>query len=269
MEILLPLRLWSSARVLRHATFSSVSTRLIARSFHLASLLSNESANEKSLPLQKNTIESATASTSSYNALMTLAKKRPQLSSREQFSLVLKEFMAREKHRRGHVTFINMAMERMEEFGLEKDLLTYNRLLDILPKNRYHPKRLLDVIWPRPLPQVELALELLTRMEDNYVWPDGATYSLLVQIFGKHGLPVQKCERMIYWSERYKDADPYWIEGELPKDRVKLSKLALKRIVSNEGHMVEHKVRDFGAKLIYVIYLYVYPLVTLSSTFER
>lgn len=131
----------------------------------------------------------------------------------------------------------------MEEFELEKDLLTYNRLLDVLPKGRYHPKRLLDALWPRPLPQTELALELLTRMEDNGIWPDDATYSLLVEVFGKHSLPVEKCERMSYWYERYKDADPYWIDGELPKEAAELSKLAMQRIVNNDGSVTEHEVQ--------------------------
>lgn len=178
---------------------------------------------------------------SKYNALMDAARTKSQLSNREQFGLVLKEFMSREKYRKGHVAFINMALERMEEFQLEKDLLTYNRLLDIFPKGRFKPKRLLDALWPRPLPQTELALELLTRMEDNDVWPDGATYSILIEVFGRHSLPVEKCERMIYWYERYKDSDPYWITGEVPSDLKELSKIALKRIVHN-GSITEHQV---------------------------
>lgn len=177
-----------------------------------------------------------------YSSLMDTAKTQSQLSNREQFGLVLKEFMSREKYRKGHVTFIHMALERMEEFQLEKDLLTYNRLLDVLPKNRFHPKRLLDALWPRPLPQTELALELLTRMEDHGIWPDAATYSLLVEIFGKRSLPVEKCERMFYWYERYRDADPYWMDdAEIPQDPAELSRLALKRIVK-DGIINEHEV---------------------------
>lgn len=180
---------------------------------------------------------------SNYSALLDSAKNKSQLSNREQFGLVLKEFMSREKYRKGHVMFINMALERMEEFSLEKDLLTYNRLLDVFPKGRYHPKRLLDALWPRSLPQIELALELLTRMEDNGVWPDAATYSLLIEVFGKHSLPVEKCERMLYWYDRYKDVDPYWIDGEMPSEEMELAKLALQRIVKNAGSITEHEVQ--------------------------
>ena len=178
---------------------------------------------------------------STYGALMDSAKTQSQLSNREQFALVLKEFMSREKYRKGHVSFINMALTRMEEFELERDLLTYNRILDVFPKGRYKPKRLLDALWPRPLPQTELALELLTRMEDNNVWPDDVTYSLIVEVFGRHSLPVDKCERMSYWYSLYRDSDPYWIEGEVPSDPAELSRLALRRIVSNDD-IVEYEV---------------------------
>jgi signaling intermediate in Toll pathway protein len=173
---------------------------------------------------------------------MDSAKTKSQLSNREQFNLVLNEFLSREKYRRGHVTFINMALERMEEFELQKDLVSYNRLLDVFPKGRYRPKRLLDAIWPRHLPQTELALELLTVMEDNYVWPDATTRSILEEVFGKRSLPVEKCERMVYWYERYKDADPYWISGEVPEDGAELSRIALQRIVNEGGNIIEHEV---------------------------
>ena len=178
---------------------------------------------------------------------MDSAKTESQLSNREQFNLVLNEFLSREKYRKGHMTFINMALERMEEFELQKDLVSYNKLLEIFPEGRFRPKRLLDAIWPRPLPQIELALELLTVMEDNYVWPDDTTHSILVKVFGKCSLPVEKCERMVYWYERYKDADPYWISGEVPTDPAELSRIALQRIVDDGGNIIEHKVQIYGS----------------------
>ena len=175
---------------------------------------------------------------------MESAQTQSHVTNREQFSLALQQYLAREKYRRGHVSFITNAMNKMPEFGLERDLITYNRLLDILPKGRFYPKRLLDVLWPRPLPQTELALELLTRMEDNRVWPDQVTYSILLEVFGKHSLPVEKCERILYWFDLYKDADPYWIEGDLPEDQIDLSKLTLQRIVGKDGSVREHEVSE-------------------------
>ena len=221
---------------------------VIRRNLHYTTFLptrdaddSGQQANQLSRP-GEHALQSVGSST--YGALMDSAKTQSQLSNREQFALVLKEFMSREKYRKGHVSFINMALTRMEEFELERDLLTYNRILDMFPKGRYKPKRLLDVLWPRPLPQTELALELLTRMEDNNVWPDDVTYSLLVEVFGKHSLPVDKCDRMAYWYSCYKDSDPYWIEGEVPSDPAELSRLALRRIVCNDD-IVEHEVCNY------------------------
>ena len=224
----------------------------IRRNLHYTAFIqtrdSDESGQQLSQPAQQDKPRHQSVGSSSYGAVMDSARSQSQLSNREQFSLVLKEFMSREKYRKGHVSFINMALARMEEFQLERDLLTYNRILDVFPKGRYKPKRLLDALWPRPLPQTELALELLTRMEDHNVWPDSITYSLLVEVFGKHSLPVEKCERMAYWYSRYKDADPYWIEGGVPSDPAELSLLALRRIVCNDD-IVEYEVCVRGPAL--------------------
>lgn len=240
------LLLWPCSRVIQHRSLDPRrhSGAGMTRILRYTRFFSTDEQTTKGKHLAQAESETVvTSSGSTYSALLDSAKTKSQLSNREQFGLVLKEFMSREKYRRGHVAFINIALERMEEFSLEKDLLTYNRLLDVFPKGRYQPKRLLDALWPRPLPQIELALELLTRMEDNGVWPDAATYSLLIEVFGKRSLPVEKCERMFYWYDRYKDADPYWIDGEIPSEEMELAKLALQRIVKNSGSITEHEVQ--------------------------
>lgn len=181
---------------------------------------------------------------SSYNALMDAAKLKTHLVKREQFSLVLKEFMVREKYRKGHVNFIKMAIHRMDEFGLEKDVVTYNRILDMYPKGRFAPRRMLDAFWPRSTPQLELALDILTKMEDNGVRPDYNTYMLLIEIFGKTSLPVDKCYRIAYWFDKYENIDPYEIKGGLPSDPLELSRLALERIAGKNGSIREIKVSE-------------------------
>ena len=179
---------------------------------------------------------------SQYNALITMAKGHGHLVQREQFSLALKEFIKREKFLRGHVDFITLALRRMGEFGLQQDLLSYNRLLDIFPKDRFKPKNLLDAVWPRPLPQIELALRLLTKMEEHGVRPDYTTYDLLCEVFGKTSLPVEKCQRLAYWFDRYENADPYQIKGALPEAQIELSRLTLQRVCGKGGVVTEIKV---------------------------
>ena len=179
---------------------------------------------------------------SQHNALIDSAKLNTQLENRESFAIALKEFMAREKYRRGHVNFLKLALHRMDEFGLQRNLLTYNRLFDIFPKGRFVARRMLDAFWPRSLPQTELALEILTKMEEQSIRPDYNTYMLLTEIFGKTSLPVQKCYRIAYWFDKYEHADPYRIDGTLPSDPVQLARLALGRIVSKDGQLTEYKV---------------------------
>ena len=222
----------SSCRPLDLCSWKQLNTSAICRTAEDSELLSPK----KGLKLPETVVQST------YNALIDSAKQKPALDNREQFALVLKEFMAREKYRKGHVSFIKLALHRMDEFGLEKDLLTYNRLLDIFPKGRFVARRMLDAIWPRSLPQMELALELLTKMEEQGIRPDYNTYMLLIETFGKVSLPVQKCRRIAYWFDKFENADPYMVNGELPSDSLELSRLALARIAGDRGQLTEHKV---------------------------
>ena len=179
---------------------------------------------------------------SQFNALIDSAKQdHKDLASREQFSFAVDSFLARERYRKGHVGFIRVALQRMDEFGLENDLSTYNKLLQVFPKGRFKPRRMIDALWPRSLPQMELALELLTKMEDNGVNPSLETYQSVKDVFGGMSFPLQKCIRMMYLFDKYENADPYRIKGELPTSPLELAKLTLKRIAGNDG-IIEHKV---------------------------
>ena len=179
---------------------------------------------------------------SPYGALLDNARKSRQGEPRERFAVALLNYMEQEKFRRGHVKFITFALQQMDEFGLEKDLLTYNRLIDIFPRNRFKPMNMFDAFWPKPLPQIEIALEILQKMEDNGVRPDYTTYDLLKEIFGRVSFPVQKCVRIAYWFDKFENVDPYWIEGELPGDPFEVSKLALLRIAGSDGTITDLKV---------------------------
>ena len=180
---------------------------------------------------------------SQFNALIDAAKdEHKHLTSRDQFSLAIDKFLVREKYRKGHVAFIRLAMQRLDEFGLEKDLATYNKLLRVFPEGRFKPRRMLDALWPRSVPQMELALDLLTKMEDNGVNPSMETYHIVKEVFGGMSFPFQKCVRMMYLFDKYENADPYKIRGELPTNPVELARLTLKRIAGKDGQITEHMV---------------------------
>lgn len=180
---------------------------------------------------------------SQFNALIDTARiEHKDLTSHDQFSMAVDQFLIREKYRKGHVAFIRLALQRMDEFGLERDLETYNKLLQIFPKGRFKPRRMLDALWPRSLPQMELALDLLTKMEDNGVNPNLKTYQIIKDVFGGMSFPFQKCVRLMYLFDKYENADPYKIQGELPSNPVELARLTLRRIAGDDGKIIEHMV---------------------------
>ena len=196
---------------------------------------------------------------SQFNALIDAVKnEHKHLTSRDQFSLAVDQFLVREKYRKGHVAFIRLALQRMDEFGLEKDLATYNKLLRVFPEGRFKPRRMLDALWPRSLPQMELALDLLTKMEDNGVNPSMETYHIVKEVFGGMSFPFQKCVRMMYLFDKYENADPYKIHGELPTNPVELARLTLKRIAGKDGQIIEHMVGCTHVHLRHAFMLHVY-----------
>lgn len=180
---------------------------------------------------------------SGYSGLIDLAKQKPGIKKSEQFALALNEFTTREKYRKGHVPFIRVAMQRMEEFELEKDLVTYNKILEIFPKGKYKPRKWIDAVWPRPTPPLELCLEILTKMEENGVRPSRETYFIIKAAFGRT-LPLDKCVRIMHLFDKYQDADPYEIRGGVPTDSVELCRLALFRITGGGAQLMEIKARS-------------------------
>ena len=172
------------------------------------------------------------------------AKLMADVVNQDKFKHVMVEFQRADKYRRGHMTFITLALARIEEFDLNTNLLTYNRLLDLFPKGKYNNKNLLDAVWPKPHPQIDLALKVLQKMEENGVRPDNVTYSVLVDIFGRDSLPVEKCKRMAFWFDRFEHADPYHIPGHLPDSPEELGSLIISRITSNIADIAIHKVPE-------------------------
>ena len=172
------------------------------------------------------------------------AKNLTHLHYQDQFRVACLEFMDRDKHRRTHLRFITAALQKIDEFGLQKDLLTYNRILDLFPKGRFVNRTFFDAVWPRPTPQMELALNILDKMELEGIRPDNTTYTILLETFGKASFPLQKCQRMGYWFDRYKNVDPYKLPSPQPSDPVELCKIALRRM-DKDGSVLQHKVIHF------------------------
>eukprot|EP00795_Rhopilema_esculentum_P009191 gene9191-16865_t len=164
--------------------------------------------------------------------------------TKEGFVRVVHDFLAKDRLKRGHLSFVSTSLNYMDSFGLHKDLDVYNEILEVFPKYVITNKTLLDALWPKPHPQIDIALDLLTKMEDNGIRPDDLTYTILLEIFGKAGLPVQKAQRMAYWFDKYQHANPYLVSDEDLKDRFKLCKLALTRMTMDEENIKVYTCED-------------------------
>lgn len=83
------------------------------------------------------------------------------------FGKAINAFIERDRRRRGHVEFIYAALQKMPEFGVEKDLEIYNRLLDVFPKEVFVPRNYIQRMFNHYPRQQECGVEVLEQMENN------------------------------------------------------------------------------------------------------
>ncbi|KJE94177.1 hypothetical protein CAOG_04859 [Capsaspora owczarzaki ATCC 30864] len=146
---------------------------------------------------------------------------------------------------RGSVEFIEAAITRLDALDLDIPKRTYDKLLDVFPKNHTVTRSWLDVMWPRENAAVETALKLLQRMEDASICPDLETFKPVFYAFGKKSVPVRKCESMYYWMTLFgmnPKSKSYQIKA-LPEDLTLVTQLALNRLVGvSDAQIHQHGV---------------------------
>lgn len=162
--------------------------------------------------------------------------------NQENFISVLDSFNKNNRPRRGHMDLLRVSMDFMDKFGLEGDLEAYNAMLTVFPRGRFENRTLFDAIWPKRHPQVDLALEILTKMEENVVKPSLDTYDLCEEIFGRASQPVQKCRRLAYWLTKLEKMFPNPFPKTLPEDEVELSQLAIARMSKDTIPIITYQV---------------------------
>uniref|UniRef100_A0A2A4JHG0 Evolutionarily conserved signaling intermediate in Toll pathway, mitochondrial n=1 Tax=Heliothis virescens TaxID=7102 RepID=A0A2A4JHG0_HELVI len=150
---------------------------------------------------------------------------------------VVKMFEGHDTRRRGHVEFIYAALARMKEFGVQKDLEVYKALIDVLPKGKLIAKNIFQAEFIHYPKQQQCAVDLLEQMEDNKVMPDSEMEQMLLNTFGRRGIPLRKFWRMMYWMPKFRNLSPWYLPEELPNDTVELAKLAIQRITSVDPDM--------------------------------
>ncbi|XP_037615544.1 evolutionarily conserved signaling intermediate in Toll pathway, mitochondrial [Sebastes umbrosus] len=149
------------------------------------------------------------------------------------FNKVVDVFIKRDIRRRGHVEFIYAALAKMPEFGVERDLVVYNKLLDVFPKEVFVPRNFIQRMFNHYPRQQECGVQLLEQLESYGIMPNMETKVLLVQIFGEKGHPMRKFQRIMYWFPKFKHINPFPVPQHLPEDPVDLARFSLNRIAGD------------------------------------
>nr|CAG4642564.1 EOG090X07J4 [Evadne anonyx] len=152
--------------------------------------------------------------------------------SKETFLAAINMFYTRDVHRRGHVEFIYSALSHLEEYGLNRDLDTYKKILDVLPKGKMIPTNVFQAEFTHYPKQQQCAIDVLEKMEDNGVIPDPEVEAMIMNTFGKHGHPMKKLMRMSYWLPKFKHASPWALPEVIPSSNLEIGKLAVARMCS-------------------------------------
>lgn len=85
--------------------------------------------------------------------------------SKATFNKVINVFIKADIRRRGHVEFIYTALKKMPEFGVERDLVIYNKLLDVFPKEIFVPQNFIQRMFNHYPRQQECGVQVLEQME--------------------------------------------------------------------------------------------------------
>lgn len=72
-----------------------------------------------------------------------------------------------EKYRSGHVEFINTALKHLDEFGVNEDLETYKKLIQVLPAGKFVPQNYLQSEYMHYPKHQQCIIDVLQKMEDN------------------------------------------------------------------------------------------------------
>lgn len=81
------------------------------------------------------------------------------------FLNAVRSFGEHNVRKRGHVDFIYLALRKMPEFGVERDLSVYNLLLDVFPKEVFRPRNVIQRIFVHYPRQQECGIAVLEQME--------------------------------------------------------------------------------------------------------
>ncbi|TTI61480.1 Evolutionarily conserved signaling intermediate in Toll pathway, mitochondrial [Bagarius yarrelli] len=204
----------------------------VLRWFHSSSAIcKSKSDNTHFQEILKHQTEKKPKSLVTHDELFERAAK--DAKSKASFNRVLETFNKRDIRRRGHVEFIYAALKKMPEFGVERDITVYNKLLDVFPKEVFVPRNYIQRMFNHYPRQQECGVQVLEQMENYGIMPNVETKVLLVQIFGEKSHPIRKYQRIMYWFPKFRNLNPFPVPHQLPEDPVDLARFSLSRIAND------------------------------------
>lgn len=163
---------------------------------------------------------------------------------KQAFLEVIERFKVANPSRKGHVEFITVALDHMEEYQVVSDLDVFYELMDLFPKHKMLPETLIQAaLYHFPRHQ-EAGLAILEKMEVGGVMPDRTIRNLVLDTFGSESHVFKKLCRLMYWVPKFKNASPYPLPKPVPRDPRLLARLAIERIT---GVDLETEVVDLHA----------------------
>lgn len=86
--------------------------------------------------------------------------------NKETYLEMINIFLNKDKDRRGQVEFIYTALKYMKDFGVEKDLEVYKKLLEVFPKEKMVPVNIFQAEFMHYPKHQQCAIDLLEQMEE-------------------------------------------------------------------------------------------------------
>lgn len=139
--------------------------------------------------------------------------------------------------RMSYVEFIDEALNKAKELGLEKNLDLYKELLRIFPPGQFWPTNSLE-FGLFHAPQQLAVTRLFHQMNRNGLKTDKEFEKLVVNAFSKKSDVWLLVTRYNYWSMKFRNADENPLPEELPNEPHQLAKLAMMRMLPDHKSII-------------------------------
>lgn len=134
--------------------------------------------------------------------------------------------------RMSYVEFIDEALAKMKQLGLERDKDAYKELLRVFPVGKYGPLDRDDSGLFHASQQLA-AVRVLHQMNINGIRPDKEFERIIIATFSNRSDAWFKIARMNYWSMKGRNLDPHPLPDELPKKPHQIAKVAIARMIDD------------------------------------